>query len=130
MRRTAGVSDQEIIAGKVLRELSSHPAVAAVYLFGSRAAQEAGPMSDTDLAVILNPGMESAESDIGCMYSPQIDLVLFHRLPFHIRYQVLSRGRELLVKNGEALFEARPATVRSYLERAAFYSLLEKEALA
>lgn len=50
---------------KILRVLSEHPKVVAVYLFGSYAKGEEKSMSDIDIAVIMKEPTKGDEGDIG-----------------------------------------------------------------
>ena len=103
---------------KVIETIRSHPDVIAIYLFGSHAKGEATPLSDVDIAVILdNPNPES-EADIGSLISPEIDVVLFHRLPLHIKHEVFRYGKELFVRNEEKLLDIKLRTLREYLDTA------------
>lgn len=114
---------------KILKLLSEHPKVVAVYLFGSYAKGEERPMSDIDIAVILKRPTSRDEGDIGSLYSKDIDLVLFHRLPLYIQHEVFKYGRELLVKDEEELVRVKLRVMRGYLEMERLYRLLEGEIL-
>jgi len=112
---------------KVLSELREHPKVVAVYLFGSQARGEATPLSDIDIAVILKDIDPKAEGEVGSLYSKKIDLVLFHRLPLYIQFEVLKEGKELLVKDEEYLEEVKLRVLRDYLEQEWLYRRLKED---
>ncbi|MCF2138037.1 MAG: nucleotidyltransferase domain-containing protein [Candidatus Thorarchaeota archaeon] len=101
---------------KILITLRNDPNVIAVFLFGSVAKGEAKPLSDTDIAVILDKTDSESEADIGSLYSDRIDLVLFHRLPLHIQFNVLKEGIEIFNKNETHLLEIKKKVLRNYLE--------------
>jgi len=115
---------------KILAELKSHPKVVAVYLFGSYVRGEATPLSDIDIAVILKDIDPQTEGEIGSLYSDKIDLVLFHRLPIYIQFEVLKEGKELFVADEEYLTEVRFRVIRDYLEHEWLYRRLKEDILS
>ncbi|MGC8843978.1 MAG: type VII toxin-antitoxin system MntA family adenylyltransferase antitoxin [bacterium] len=114
---------------KILAELRNHPKVLAVYLFGSQARGEAKPLSDIDIAVILKEIDPETEGEIGSLYSERIDLVLFHRLPLYIQFEVLKEGKELFVADEEYLEQVRFRVIKDYLEQEWLYRRLEEDIL-
>ncbi len=114
---------------KVISQLKVHPEVVGVYLFGSHTRGEVKPISDIDIAVILRNPSPEVEGDIGSMYSERIDVVLFHRLPLHIQFEVLKYGRELLSKDDDYLLEIKMSVLRGYLENSRRYQRMAAEAL-
>ena len=91
---------------KIVETIKSHPDVVAIYLFGSYAKGEQTPMSDVDIAVILDKPTSESEADVGSMATPEIDVVLFHRLPLHIKFEVFKHGKELCERREEVEKEA------------------------
>ncbi len=115
-------------AKRIVAEIVSHPKVVAVLLFGSWAQGTVTPLSDIDLAVVMdNPTFEE-EAEVGSLYSPTVDVVLFHRLPLHIQFEVLRTGKEIFVQDEEKYFEVRWKVLHNYLEMAHFFQALVKEA--
>lgn len=105
------------------------PEVIAVYLFGSYVKDTRKPISDIDIAVILeNPNVE-IEAEIGSLYSPEIDVVLFHRLPLHIQFEVLKYGRELFCRDDDLLLEIKMRVLRDYLDTQWLYERITRETL-
>jgi hypothetical protein len=98
----------------VVKKLSSYREVVAIYLFGSHARGEPRPTSDVDICVMLEPGSESLETEIGGYSSPRIDTSMWHRLPLIIKFRVLKEGRLLHVGNPKQLHEIQVATLRAY----------------
>ncbi|MGQ4873316.1 MAG: type VII toxin-antitoxin system MntA family adenylyltransferase antitoxin [Promethearchaeia archaeon] len=100
----------------LIKKIKEHPKVIAIILFGSYAKGQNKPISDIDIAVILkNPNFDD-EAEIGSLYSDKIDLVLFHRLPLHIQYEVFKWGKELFVRDENSLLEIKTRVLRDYLE--------------
>ncbi len=114
---------------KVIEIIKSHPNVVAIYLFGSHAKGEATPLSDIDIAVILENPTPESEADIGSLSSPEIDVVLFHRLPLHIKYEVFKYGKEIFVRNEEKLLEIKLKVTREYLDTVRMYKMISSEVL-
>jgi len=75
-----------------------------------------------------NPTPES-EAEIGSLASAQIDVVLFHRLPLHIKHEVFKYGREIFVRNEEKLLEIKLEVMREYLDTARMYRQISSEVL-
>ncbi len=114
---------------KIIGVIKSHPNVVAIYLFGSHAKGEATPLSDVDVAVILENPTPESEADIGSLTSPEIDVVLFHRLPLHIKYEVLKYGKEIFVRDEEKLLKIKLKVMREYLDTARMYRMISSEVL-
>jgi predicted nucleotidyltransferase len=114
---------------RVLAEVQQHPKVVAIFLFGSWARGDQMPISDVDIAVLLDSPDKRDEADIGSMYSPTIDLVLFHRLPVRIQFQVLKEGQPLFVRDEEKLIETTFQVMRQYHEMEWMYRRYYEEIL-
>ncbi|MEO0268966.1 MAG: nucleotidyltransferase domain-containing protein [candidate division WOR-3 bacterium] len=113
----------------LIEELKRYPEVVGVYLFGSYVKNTTTPLSDIDIAVILKDPDPKKEADIGSIYSEKIDLVLFHKLPLHIKFEVLKFGKEIFVKDEEYLFELKLKVLKEYLETRWLYERIKSEVL-
>lgn len=99
---------------RLLDRLSAVQGIRLAYLFGSRATGTAGPRSDADVGVIFDPPLgprdlsilQEALSDAA---GAEVDLVDLRSAPPLLRYEAISRGQRLLVRDdGErTAFEAR-----------------------
>ncbi|MBO8179729.1 MAG: nucleotidyltransferase domain-containing protein [Archaeoglobus sp.] len=114
---------------KIIETIKAHPDVIATYLFGSHAKGEATPLSDIDIAVIMENSTPESEAEIGSLASSQIDVVLFHRLPLHIKHEVFKYGREIFVRNEEKLLEIKLEVMREYLDTHRMYRQISSEVL-
>jgi predicted nucleotidyltransferase len=99
-----------------LPELAEHfrkvPEVVAIYLFGSFARGEEGPLSDIDIALLLRPGMAREQmSDLSLealaqanrlLGTDEVGFVLLNEAPLTLRYRVVSEG-QVLVDNDPSL---------------------------
>lgn len=114
---------------KVLNQIKTYPSVIAIYLFGSFAKGSQNPISDIDIAVIIEEKDRDAETEIGCLYSDYFDVVLFHKLPLYIQFEVFSSGRELFVRDEGRLQEIKEKVLMDYLENSWLYRRIESEVL-
>jgi len=115
---------------EIIETIKAHPSVIAIfYLFGSHARGDATPLSDIDIAVIMeNPSSED-EAEIGSLASPQIDVVLFHRLPLHIKHEVFRYGKEIFVRDEEKLLEIKLKVMSKYPDTSRMYRQISSEVL-
>ena len=114
---------------KIIETIKAHPNVIAIYLFGSHTKGEATPLSDIDIAVIMENPTPESEAEIGSLASPQIDVVLFHRLPLHIKHEVFKYGREIFVRDEEKLLEIKLKVMSEYLDTHRMYRQISSEVL-
>lgn len=81
---------------------AAQPDVRLAYLFGSQARGETGPLSDVDLAIVLDPTITDADADarrddlnarlMQLLRRNDVDLVLADRAPPLLRHRIVSRG--------------------------------------
>jgi hypothetical protein len=103
--------------------------VRAVYLFGSTVTGNTGPLSDIDIAVLLDKNVTRKEcsnlklkliaefTDI--FKSDKIDLVILNDAPVQLTFEIISKGRIIFGKHEEiAEFEAKAS---SYYHDMKFY---------
>jgi hypothetical protein len=79
--------------------------------------------------VIIDKPDPATEAELGSLYSEKLDVVLFHRLPLYIQFEVFRYGKELFVRDADKLFEIRLSVLRGYLEHSWLYRRMEKEVL-
>ncbi|MCD6348068.1 MAG: nucleotidyltransferase domain-containing protein [Candidatus Korarchaeota archaeon] len=106
---------------RLMERLRSHEKVLAVILFGSTVRGEVTPLSDVDLAVVIEDPTPEDEAELGSLYSQKIDLVLFHRLPPYIQFEVLREGKVLYLRDEEKFNEIKFRAIRTYLEHSRMY---------
>ncbi len=104
------------------QHLADEPAVRFGYLFGSRARGDAGPRSDVDVAVSLDPDTDAfdfrlrlLERLMRLLRTDRVDLVILNTAPILLRQRVVRDGR--VVKDdpvARVRFEAR--TISEYLD--------------
>ncbi len=112
---------------KLIEKVKVYPEVIAIFIFGSHAKGLVKPLSDIDIAVILKDRIsKKVEADIGSMHSEKIDLVLFHRLPLNIQFEIFKYGKEIFCRDREALLEIRRKVLREYIEMSEMYARIKK----
>lgn len=114
----------------LIEKIKEFPEVIAIVLFGSCAKDEAKEISDIDIAVIVRNPDKLIEGEIGSMYSKKFDVVLFHRLPLHIQFEVLKHGKMLFCRDEEMLLEIKRNVLREYIEMSDMYERIKKRVLA
>ena len=89
------------LANRLVATVSDRvPGLAAVYVFGSQAREDAGPDSDIDLAVLTLGNLDPVErwklqEDLAAQAHQNVDLVDLRRASTVMRVQVLRDGRLL-----------------------------------
>ena len=96
---------------RLVEVLAADPRVRLVYAFGSAASGVAGPLSDVDVAVLLDraPGWDE-ERELRARLdavAPRVDLVILNEAPPALRFEVITAGRCLLARDAceQAEFE-------------------------
>jgi len=100
--------------------------VVLAYLFGSHARGRAGPLSDVDVAVLLegrpdddccfDMRLEVIGGLMGLLHTNDIDMVVLNQAPPALRYAVLRDGILLFCRDRQAMIEFRLRTVNEYLD--------------
>jgi predicted nucleotidyltransferase len=92
--------------------------ILGVLLFGSRARGEEGKTSDTDVALVLDPGsrdpLELSELKHRYLSRLDLDIHVFQQLPLHMQHRVLRDGRVLYVRDEELLYKVASRSVQRY----------------
>ncbi|MEM2135487.1 MAG: nucleotidyltransferase domain-containing protein [Candidatus Freyarchaeota archaeon] len=113
----------------LINQIKAYPKVVAIFLFGSHSKGTEKPLSDIDVAVVLKEPDAEIEAEIGSMYSEELDVVLFHRLPLHIQFEVLKYGREIYCRDEDFLLNIKRTVLRDYLETSWLYQRIARDVL-
>lgn len=108
----AAPTSKESLLQRAHRVLEQHPEVLEAYLFGSEARDEAGPLSDIDIAVYVEeaalqrPGF-GVQAALGselqaALGRADVDVVILNRAPPLLYHRVLRDGIRLLVRSEPA----------------------------
>ncbi|MGH2529165.1 MAG: type VII toxin-antitoxin system MntA family adenylyltransferase antitoxin [Actinomycetota bacterium] len=111
-----------------LREaLERHHDVLVAYLFGSTARGTAGPLSDVDVAVLLQEDGDPLERQLdlvgevsSAIGSDLVDVILLNEASIALAYRVLRDGRLILSRDERARIQHRVSTVDRYLDMEPF----------
>lgn len=96
------MSDAEPAITEALR---AHPEVKLAYLFGSRVDGGTDPLSDYDVAVLLDEAAATYEAgfvlahELRMVLDAEVDLVLLNHAPIVLAYSVIAQGRRLLERD-------------------------------
>ncbi len=105
---------------------AAEPAIAIAYLFGSQARGDAGPLSDVDVAVLLDKGAPLQDTlalrlrlieAIGRMLRIEsVDVVILNDAPYLLQHRVIRDGKVLYCADelGRVRYEFR--VLRDYLD--------------
>lgn len=106
--------------------LAQNQEILLVYLFGSYATGKVGPLSDIDIAILLdNPIWEKQKlkkklqliSDISdILKTDEVDLVILNEAPNLLAYQVVSDGKLLYESDTALRVEFETRTISTYLD--------------
>lgn len=100
----------------LIKEISNHKKVIAVYLFGSLARGKITPLSDVDVCAITLNANDIERGEIRSFASKKVDIVLFDELPFAIQWRVLSEGKPLYVKNKRFIDNLYSRAFKNYID--------------
>jgi predicted nucleotidyltransferase len=105
-------------------------AVVAVYIFGSVCTNKCGPLSDIDIAVLVDP---SVDTDAVCgdfqdelcrrLKTDRIDLVSLVKAPSGLAYRVIKDGHSIYCCDKKHVESFESLTVMKYLD---FKPVLER----
>jgi uncharacterized protein len=121
---------------QIARKLESYfhhvPSIIAAYLFGSFARGLQRPLSDVDIAVLLDdrggrtdrvPVIRALLQDLGRLLRKDVHVLILNDASYLARLEALFRGRCVHVRDEEALVEFRMLSVSLFTDFAPFLDL-------
>ena len=103
---------------RLVARAKSDPGVLAAILFGSRARGDGSAASDYDVCLVLaappRSDLEAGRKRLDYLALGDLDVVLFHQLPLHVRSRVLRDGRVLFARDEDALYAVAVRTARAF----------------
>lgn len=107
----------EEMRDNLVSRLKKIPEVKAVYLFGSYATGKEKPISDIDICVIAEPGLQRPEKLEILSYSgKKTEISLFYDLPISLKAKIFREGIPLFQRNKKFLAGVKLATMKEYLD--------------
>lgn len=101
--------------------------IAAIYLFGSQARGDVGPLSDYDFAVLFDGhAAESRFFDLklkimgelsSCFKTDRVDLVVLNQAPSNLAMKVIAEGVVIGCRDDRQRIDFEVKTMRVYLDR-------------
>ncbi len=100
--------------------------VQLVYLFGSRATGQAGPLSDFDFGVLFRATLSAAERFrhrlsliaelLGVLHVQHIDVVVLNEAPPALRFKIIERGQVIYNEDERARVRFEAKTMSEYFD--------------
>lgn len=120
-------SDVEKSFPQLVKCIAKESGVIAIYLFGSYAREATGPLSDVDIAVLLDEKIVEPESNTdlklkllsiasGVLKTDEIDIIVLNVSPVYLQYQIIKEGRLLFLKDKAKEQNFREQVVSNYLD--------------
>jgi len=127
MIRYASLPEGSIQRIELLRsQFKDETGLVALYLFGSVAEGNVKPLSDIDLAVLLNgkiPKMDQLDKELSLrakisdiLLTDEFDLVVLNSAPVHFAFKIIKDGKLLFCKDEMILTSFIEKTISYYLD--------------
>jgi len=110
---------------RLMATLGREP-ISAAYLFGSQASGTAGPLSDTDVAVLVKPAtgvdqrfrlrLELIAQATRLLHTDRVDLIILNDAPILLRHRVIRDGELLVERERTERVRFETATILEYLD--------------
>lgn len=104
--------------------------VRVAYLFGSFARGKEGPLSDVDIAVLLDERLDKSKrfdlrleliteisGILGIMEADKLDVIVMNDAPINLNQEIIKNGKVLVVKDLKKKIEFESKTLSKYLDR-------------
>jgi predicted nucleotidyltransferase len=112
---------------RLRRCLEGEEGVVLGYLFGSQAAGLEGPLSDVDVAVLLDERLskakrfelrlELARRLSSLLRTGKVDVIVMNDAPVTLNYEIIKHGKALVVRDDELKLETESKILSMYLDR-------------
>jgi uncharacterized protein len=127
------------LAHKLAEFLARQPDVRLAYLFGSHARGRTHPLSDVDVAVVLDDQLSSSEQShtrlrltgelMAWLHRDDVDVVILNQASLLLRHRVLRDGRLLYAVNDSERVRFAAETYQQYLDCRHMYDMLDEAML-
>jgi predicted nucleotidyltransferase len=113
--------DVEALKEKLSTTIPALEGVRLVYLFGSRVKGNLGPMSDYDLAVLVDRAVDGrrvqallAHELARVLRTDRVDVVLLNRAPVELAYAIIAQGKLLYERDVATRVEYEATVLNRY----------------
>jgi len=122
------------LAAKLQGIFAKHREIVVAFVFGSVGRGSEGPLSDVDIAVLLDEAIRIEESGYGysadltaeimrALHRNDVDLIVLNTAPPLLKYQVLRNGKLLFCRSGSRLAEFRLRAFNEYQDWVPFLAV-------
>ena len=108
------------IAG-LIKKAQQDKDVLAIIIFGSRARDDAGPTSDLDVCIVLQPkdydDLKLSRKRLEYLKGvsiPDLDMQIYQQLPLYIRKRILKEGKTLFCRDEDVLYKVAFRTIQEF----------------
>lgn len=110
---------------KITDCLGKYPVMVA-YLFGSEARGISGALSDMDIAVFIDKGVDKSErfdlrlrllNELSSIMNKRVDLVILNDSPAQLSYEVIKHGQPIFCRDRSAKAGLELKILSKYLDR-------------
>ena len=117
--------NEDIRVRQLVSRAEGDPDVLGVILFGSQVHGNAGPGSDVDVCVVLDPGTPSglaaSHKRLDYLAGSELDVTIFQQRLLYIRSRILKEGRVVFVRDEDRLYEVAIRTARAFEDFRPYY---------
>jgi len=105
--------------------LSKYPVMIA-YLFGSEAKSKSGPLSDVDIAVFVDKGIDKSgrfdlrlrlSNELSSIMKRRVDLVILNDTPVQLSFEIIKYGELIFCSNKSTKVDVETKILSKYLDR-------------
>ena len=131
--------DVEALLPRLVEAMSADNRMEAVWLFGSRARNEADALSDIDLAALARRGLDAsalwdAQLDwtdlaVKTLGTDEVAVQVLNRLPVALRDPILREARLLWSRSPEIAADFATVTLKEYLDLKPYLARYDRDLL-
>ena len=128
--------DKQQIISKLEPVLQAMPEITFAYIFGSVSKGTAGPLSDIDIAVYLDPSYRHISagygykseiiSELSQLLAKKVDVVILNQASTLLKHRVISNGILIFSRSKEERRVFHENTVRNYLDLKPLYKVQQE----
>lgn len=110
---------------KITDCLGKYPVILA-YLFGSEAKGTSGVLSDIDVAMFVDKGVDKSErfdmrlrlsNELSSIMNRMVDLVILNDSPVQLSYEIIKHGKVIFCKDKSMQVDFETEILSKYLDR-------------